>query len=157
MGQKDLKRLVGKLRSMHLAVPGAVGHLYHIQRALSQAGTDSAWLYPAFHHEITDWKMLADQKKNRPTHLANIVRHKPTHLGFCDASGLGAGGVWLDPSRSGKDLVRRHPCPADIIADLVSSTNREGTITNSNLELAALVLHEATLLVVVPEARLAAP
>ena len=33
----------------------------------------------------------------------------------------------------------------------------EGTITNSNLELAALVLHEATLLVVVPEARLSAP
>ena len=33
----------------------------------------------------------------------------------------------------------------------------EGTITNSNLELSALVLHEATLLAAVPEARLAAP
>ena len=39
-----------------------------------------------------------------------------------------------------------HPWPADIITDLVSSTNREGEITNSDLELAALVLHEATLL-----------
>ena len=49
----------------------------------------------------------------------------------------------------------RHPWPPDIIADLVSSTNREGTITNSDLELAALVLHEATLLAALPEARLA--
>ena len=50
-----------------------------------------------------------------------------------------------------------HPCPAYIIANLVSSTNREGTITNSDLELSALVLHKATLLATVPGSRLAAP
>ena len=88
--------------------------------------------------------MLADQTADRPTHIAEIVRRKPTHLGLCNASGLGAGIVWLDPSRSGKDIVWRHPWPADIISDLVSSTNREGKITNLDLELAALVLHEAT-------------
>ena len=76
---------------------------------------------------------------------------------FCDASGFGAGGVWLDPSRSGKDLIWRHPWPSDIISDLVSSTNREETINISNLELAVLVLHKFTLLATVPEARLDAP
>ena len=35
MGRKDLERLVEKLRSMHLAVPGAVAHFFHIQRAES--------------------------------------------------------------------------------------------------------------------------
>ena len=40
MGRKDLERLVGKLRSMHLAVPGAVAHLFHIQWALNQGGVD---------------------------------------------------------------------------------------------------------------------
>ena len=35
MDQKDLERLVVKLRSMYLAVPGAVAHLFHIQRALN--------------------------------------------------------------------------------------------------------------------------
>ena len=54
-------------------------------------------------------------------------------------------------------MVWRHPWPVDIISDLISSTNREGTITNSDLELAALVLHEATLIMAVPEASLAAP
>ena len=35
---KDLKRLVGMLRSMHLAVPGVVVHLYRIHIYLSQGG-----------------------------------------------------------------------------------------------------------------------
>ena len=38
MVRKDLECLVGKLRSMHLAVPGAVGSLFHIQRVLNQGG-----------------------------------------------------------------------------------------------------------------------
>ena len=83
---------------MHLAVIGAVAHTYHIQRDIAQAGADRAWLSPEFHRDIADWSTLADQTAARPTHLANIVRRGPTHLGFCDVSGLKAGGVWLDPS-----------------------------------------------------------
>ena len=88
---KDLEHLVGKLCSTHLAVPGAVAHLFHIQRALNQGGVDQAWLSPDFHWELADWKVLALQAASQPTHLAEIVRREPTHLGFCDASGLGAG------------------------------------------------------------------
>ena len=91
-----MERLVGKLLSMHLAVPVVVVHLYHVQCALSQVGTDRTWLSPDFHREIADWKMLADQTADRPTNLAKIVCRKPTHLGFCNASRLWAGGAWLD-------------------------------------------------------------
>ena len=42
MGRKDLESLVGNLRSMHLVVTGEVAHIYHIQRALTQEGTDRA-------------------------------------------------------------------------------------------------------------------
>ena len=51
----------------------------------------------------------------------------------------------------------RHPWIADIIANLVSSMNRERMIISSDLELAALILHEATLLAAVPANRLVAP
>ena len=54
MGRKDLEHLVGTLRSIHLAVPGVVAHLYHIQRVLDQAGADRAWLSTDFHREIAD-------------------------------------------------------------------------------------------------------
>ena len=61
------------LRSMHLAVPGAVAHLFHIQRALNQGGVDQAWLSPDFHQELADWKVLALQAASQPTHLAEII------------------------------------------------------------------------------------
>ena len=107
MGRKDLESLVGKLCSMHLTVPGAVAHLFHVQRALNQGGVDRAWLSTDFHRKLADWKVLALQAAYQPTHLTEIVRREPTHLGFCDASGLGAGGVWLDPARTGQHLVWR--------------------------------------------------
>ena len=78
---------------MHLAVPGAVAHLFHVQRALNQGGVDQAWLSPHFHQELADLKVLALQAASQLTHLAEIVRREPTHLGICDAPGLGAGGV----------------------------------------------------------------
>ena len=69
-----------------------------------------------------------------------MVRRLPTALGFCDASGVGAGGVWIDPDVSGKNFVWRLQWPADIVADLVTWENPAGGITNSDLELAAMVL-----------------
>ena len=90
---------------MHLAVPWAVAHLLHTQRVMNQGGVDWVWLSPAFHSKLADWKALALQAASRPTYLAEIVRPEPTHLGFCYASGLGVGGVWLDPARTGQNLV----------------------------------------------------
>ena len=85
-----------------------------------------------------------------------ILCQELTHIGCCDASGLVAGGVWLDLASTGQNLVWRYPWTTDIIVSLVSSTNLQGTIDNSDLELAALVLQEATLLEAVPKARMAA-
>ena len=59
MGRKDLERLVEKIRSMHLAVTGAVDHLFHIQHELNHGGVEQAWLSPAFHCELADWKALS--------------------------------------------------------------------------------------------------
>ena len=42
MGPKDIEGLLWKLRYMHLAVTGAVAHIYHIQRVLAQGGVDQA-------------------------------------------------------------------------------------------------------------------
>ena len=95
--------------------------------------------------------MLALQADSSPTNLAEIVCCEPTHLGFCDASGIGAGGVWLDPARMCNNLVWRHPWLADISEELVSTTNPNGTITNSDLKLATLFLQEATLIKAVPK------
>ena len=134
--QKDLERLVGKLRSIHLAVPGAVAHLFHIKRALNQGGVDRACLSPEFHCKLEDWKALALQVASPLTHLAEIVCRKPTHMEFYDASGLGVGGLSIDLDGTGHNMVWWHPWPVDVTEELVSSTKPNGTITNSDLELA---------------------
>ena len=140
MGQNDTERLVGKLRSMHLKVPGAVDHLFHIQHALYQGGVDRVWLSLAFHCKLAEWKALALQAAYRPTNMAEIVRREPRRLGFCVASGIGARGMWLDPAGTVHNMVRQNPWPADVTAELVSSTNTNGTITNSYLELSVLII-----------------
>ena len=90
---------------MYLVLIGAVAHLFHSQRTLNQGGVEQAWLSPSFHCEVADWKVLALQAASRKTHLAEIVRQEPTHLGFCDASGLGAGGMWLDLTKTVHNMV----------------------------------------------------
>ena len=52
-------------------------------------------------------------------------------------------GVLINPNEHGINFAWRVKWPADIVQKLVSFTNTEGTITNSDLELAVLVLHEA--------------
>ena len=157
MGRKDLEHLVGKLRSMHLVVTGAVEHLYRIQRALDQAGEDRAWLSPELHCKIAEWRMLAEQIANQTTHLTKIIRREPTHLGLCNASVLRTRGVCIYPSCSGKDLVWHHPWTEEIFANLIPFTNTEVGITKSDLQLAALIIHEATLIVAVHDVSLDAP
>ena len=141
---------------MHIAVPGAVDHLFHIQRALNQGGVNRVWLSLVFHRELVDCKALALQVASMPTHLADIVCCEPTHVKFCDASGLEAGGVWLDPTGTGHNLVWWHPWPVDATSELVSTTNPHRAITNSDLEFSELVLQETTLLYALLKARKAA-
>ena len=143
MRRKRLEILIGKLRSMHLAIPGAISHFYYLQQALTKATPNLAYLSNDFHSEIKYWKQLVDNMGSRPTYLAEIVQRLASALGFTDASGLGAGGVWIDPNSDGHNFVWRFEWPEDIRSDLVSWDNPNGRITNSDLELAALVLQEA--------------
>ena len=100
---------------------------------------------------------LAAQTAAWTTHLDEVVCQEPTHLGFCDALGLGYGGAQIDPLRSVHRLVWPHPSPSDIIDDLVLVTNLEVQLINSNLELAAFNLHEATLFAAFPAVHMATP
>ena len=129
---------------MHLAIPSAIGYFYNIQKALTHASSTTSYLSNAFHEDIAHWRTLINAMALRPTYTTEIVQRVPTDFGFTDASGQGAGGVWLNPNRDGRHYIWRLKWPADIIAALVSFTNPNSSITNSDLELAALVLQEAT-------------
>ena len=88
-----LRRLIRKLRSLHLAVPGAIGPFYHLQTALTRAGTSRrAYISKGFQWDIAHWIFLCTEVLSRPTFIAEILQQMWTALGFCDASGKGYGG-----------------------------------------------------------------
>ena len=116
-----LRSIIDKLRSMHLAMPGAIGHLFFIQEALTKAGEASkAYLSKSFHWEIAHWQRLSTDLLARPHFLAEVVCRLPTALVFCDTSGVNAGGVWIYPDGSGKNFFWQVLWPVDIVADLVN-------------------------------------
>jgi hypothetical protein len=103
ISRKKLERLIGKLHSMHLAIPSAIGHFYNIQKALTHASSTTAYLSNAFHEDIAHWRTLINAMALRPTYIAEIVQRVPTDLGFTDASGQG-GGSLAQPKQGRKTL-----------------------------------------------------
>ena len=77
---------------MHLAVPGAIGHFYYIQEALTKAGTGTwDYLSKAFNQDISQGQRLCADSLARPRFLEKLVQRLPIALVFCDASGTSAG------------------------------------------------------------------
>jgi len=67
------------------------------------------------------------------------------HIGSCNATGLGMGGVWFPPSNHQPAVLWRAPFSAEIHHQLVSADNPTGTITNSDLELLGVITHQVVL------------
>ena len=61
-------------------------------------------------------------------------------MGTLDASGEGAGGVWLPGRRDLAPTVWQVEWPSHVKERLVSFDNPEGDLTNSDLEMAAELL-----------------
>ena len=90
MSTKKLERLIGKLRSIHLAIPGAVGHFYHLHKALTAANHASRvtyYLFKDFHRDV----QFCQDMGSRPTFFAETFQRLATDIGYTDALVLGCG------------------------------------------------------------------
>lgn len=158
-------QLLGELRSMALALPGARGLFSHLQAALKTRTRHQLRLTAGFHQALDDFRWLYHEVGSRPTRLQELVPTTPSLTGTHDAAGSGAGGVWFPHSTACPRRVRFHileptghfhcirpPTPGPIVwrmsfpalirAQLASSTNPHGPINNSQLELVGAYLHD---------------
>ena len=143
---KKWHKVLGELRSMAMAMPGARNMFGRLQNALDKTSKTRVALDKGVHQALDDFRWLADDISGRPTRIAELVPLAPSAEGHHDAAGsagTGAGGVWfpsdtLQPRKgwkAGVPVVWRYQWPECITSRLVCDSNPNGTITNSDLEL----------------------
>jgi hypothetical protein len=136
--------MLGELRSMVLAIPGRRGIFSVLQEVLRQKcdGGNRLRLTQAVHGVLSDFHWLASDLEWRPTHIAELIpTRQPATIGAQDTAGSGMGGVHFVPLPDGtiQPLLWRSPFEPRITNQLVTFANPSGTITNSDLELAASI------------------
>ena len=144
---KEWRRILRELRSMVLGIPGGRGLLSQLQLVLQRAKNHRIHIHKEAQHQLLDLQLLAHDLANRPTRIGEVLRQQPTYVGCCDAAKSGMGGVWLPSAQHPlhPPYVWRSPFPSSVQQALVSTDNPLGSITNSDLELAGTIAHEATL------------
>jgi hypothetical protein len=90
---------------------------------------------------LTNFCILIQRLGNRPTHCRELVVTKPGFIGFCDVSKLCAGGVWLSGTLQLAPVMWQLEWPSDIQRKVVSFANPNGKLTNSDLEMAGMLVH----------------
>jgi hypothetical protein len=149
--RKEFEKLRGKLRHACIGIPAGKGLMGPIDAALRG---EVQWITIKKNEPVrtalTDFRALIRILSQRPTNCRELVVGVPGYVGYCDASKLGAGGVWLSGSLYLSPIVWRVEWPADIQASVISFQNPDGTITNSDLEMAGMLIHYLVLEHLVP-------
>jgi hypothetical protein len=139
---KKWQQAIGELRSMVLALPGGKGLFSTLYTGLSQPSAQQhnrVRLNLPIQDALKDLHHLATNLSARPTRIGEIVATLPVAYGTADACGLGMGGIWMSADPNFTPLLWREPFLPSIQHQLITQDNRSGSITNSDLELAAQI------------------
>ncbi len=138
---KRLQKLVGKLRHASIGIPAGKYLFGPINQLMSREPPVVYWRKDDEVREaLKDWGQLIREAAKQPTHVNELVAGDPAYKGTLDASGEGAGGVWLPAAKSMAPVVWRVEWPQEIKDRLVTPDNPDRDITNSDLEMGAEVL-----------------
>jgi hypothetical protein len=75
-----------------------------------------------------------------PTHVRELVEHPLAYQGFVDASKWGVGGVWFGGTKQLIPIVWFYEWPETIRNQFCLASNKTGSLTISDLELAGILL-----------------
>ena len=138
---KEFESVTAKIRHAFTAIPAGKGLLSSCNWVL-RAAPAIVYLHSnhALMEAIIDTRTLLRESTSAPTRCRELVVGWPDYIGVVDASGQGVGGVVFGENMGCPPTVFRLEWPDDIKADLQTWTNMKGTITNSDLEMAGLLL-----------------
>jgi hypothetical protein len=136
------RRIVGKLRHVALIMPSTKGLFSPINKALQgEPKTIGLGKNSEVRAALLDLATMVKALGARPTHVKELVPDDDHYVGYCDACAAGAGGVWFSGDLHMDPIVWRVEFPPEISSQVVSDSNPTGNLTNSDLEMAAVLLH----------------
>ncbi len=141
LGFKEFESITAKLRHAFIALPGGKGLLSPCNRLLRRK---PCVVY--FHRNcpllsaIMDMRSILRESTGRPTRCKELVAGWPDYIGVVNASSFGVGGIVIGELSQCRPTVFRLQWPPDITSSVISDSNRHGHITNSDLEMAGLLL-----------------
>ena len=132
---------------MSLALPGSK-ELYSALQICFKSDKKHICLTTMVHNFLDNFWRITRTLHNCPTRVYVVVPTSPAMVGSTDGSGLGMSGTyfiptpWLTPERPDYyPYLWRQPYKQWIPDALLTFTNPQGTITNSDLELMETVAH----------------
>lgn len=138
---KEFESVTAKVRHAFTAIPAGKGLLSPCNWVL-RLRPEIVYLHrnKGLLQAIQDSHTLLRESTLTPTRCRELVAGWPDYIGVKDASGQGVGGVVFGEGMACPPTVFRYEWPDDIKSDLVSFQNKHGRITNSDLEMAGLLL-----------------
>ena len=137
---KEFESVTAKMRHAFTAIPAGKGLLSPCNGVL-RVQPEVVYLHknkPLF-QAIKDARTLLRESTASPTRCKELVAGWPDYIGVQDASGQGVGGVVFGEHAACPPTVFRYEWPEDIKHNIVTRENRNGGITNSDLEMAGLL------------------
>jgi hypothetical protein len=138
---KEFESTIAKIRHAFTCIPMGAGLLSPCIQILQVKPTyvylnRNKWALNA----IEVCRTLLWESTTESTHCQQLISGWPDFIGFVDASGQGTGGVIIGKLSPCIPTVFQWKWPDDVAADIKTAENRWGHITNSDLEMAGLVL-----------------
>lgn len=137
----EFRSVLYKIRHAFLSIPAGKGLLSPFYRILS-AQPKAVFLQrnKALQQALVETRTFLRDSIAHPTPCRSLVTGWPEFVGICDASKHGVGGIIVGELGAAPPTVFRLEWPEEVKQALVSESNPEGTISNSDLECAGLVL-----------------
>ena len=137
----QFRSVIAKIRHAFITIPAGRGLLSPFNTIIRKAPS-VVYLHKneELRWALKECRTFLRESVGNPTKCSRLVTKWPDFIGVKDASSHGVGGIIIGENKAARPTVFRMQWPPDITASIVSDTNPAGTITNSDLEMAGLLL-----------------
>ncbi len=138
---EEFESVIAKVQHALTALPGSWGLLSPCNRLL-QKRPPVVYFHrnKSLHAAISNCRTVLRESMSRPMRCRKLVAGWPDFIRVVNASSHGVGGVIIGKLSECPPTVFRLQLPPDFTENVTSKSNPRGTMTNSDLELAGLVL-----------------